>query len=84
MKFPKQPGKSYPHNESRVPTEKLKALLKDNPDLVINNINLADYYRLQIAKLINPDSESYIVTRPLTVWHTANGQQKKQLIYTTK
>ncbi|MCH4551107.1 DUF2264 domain-containing protein [Aestuariibaculum sp. L182] len=73
MKFPKQPGKSYPHNESRVPTEKLEGLcrtlfvaaplLKDNPDLVINKIKVADYYRYQITKLTQPESESYIVPR---------------------
>ncbi|MCR8666172.1 DUF2264 domain-containing protein [Aestuariibaculum sp. M13] len=74
MKFPKQPGKSYPHNESRVPTEKLEGLcrtlfvaaplLKDNPDLKVNNINVADYYRYQIGKLTDVNSESYIVPRP--------------------
>ncbi|MEN3322424.1 DUF2264 domain-containing protein [Mariniflexile soesokkakense] len=73
MKFPKQPGKSYPHDESRVPTEKLEGLcrtlfvaaplLKENPELVINNIKVADYYRYQIGKLIDLISESYIVPR---------------------
>lgn len=73
MKFPKQPGKSYPHDEGRVPTEKLEGLcrtlfvasplLKENPALVINNIKVADYYRYQIGLLINPESESYIVPR---------------------
>ena len=73
MKFPKQPGKSYPHNEGRVPTEKLEGLcrtlfiaspiLKERPDLVINNIKVADYYRYQIGKLIDPKSKSYIVPR---------------------
>lgn len=70
MKFPKQPGKSYPRTESQVPTEKLEGLcrtlfvavplLKDNPDLVINNIKVADYYRHQILQLLNPKSASYI------------------------
>lgn len=74
MKFPKQAGVSYPKNESRVPTEKLEGLcrtlfiaapiLKDNPDLVINNIKVADYYRYQISLLIDPASPSYIVPRP--------------------
>ncbi|WP_348822341.1 DUF2264 domain-containing protein [Flavobacterium aestuarii] len=73
MKFPKQPGVSYPQDESRVPTEKLEGLcrtlfiasplLKENPDLVINNIKVGDYYRYQIAKLIDPSSPSYIVPR---------------------
>ncbi|NLP56870.1 DUF2264 domain-containing protein [Lutibacter sp. B1] len=74
MKFPKQPGKSYPTSESQVPTEKLEGLcrtlfiasplLKENPSLVVNNIKVADYYRYQIVKLIDPNSESYIVPRP--------------------
>lgn len=73
MKFPKQEGKSYPHDEARVPTEKLEGLcrtlfvasplLKENPSLVINNIKLANYYRYQIGKLIDSTSESYIVPR---------------------
>lgn len=70
MKFPKQPGKSYPRTEAQVPTEKLEGLcrtlfvavplLKDNPDLVINKIKVADYYRHQILQLLNPESASYI------------------------
>lgn len=73
MKFPKQPGKSYPQDENKVPTEKLEGLsrtlfiasplLKENPDLVINNIKVADYYRHQFSKLIDPNSPSYIVPR---------------------
>ncbi|GGF22212.1 DUF2264 domain-containing protein [Flavobacterium limi] len=73
MKFPKQEGKSYPGNESQVPTEKLEGLcrtlfiasplLKENPSLVINNIKVADYYRYQITKLIDPASKSYIKPR---------------------
>ncbi|MFL9830272.1 DUF2264 domain-containing protein [Flavobacterium sp. ST-87] len=74
MKFPKQQGKSYPINESQIPTEKLEGLcrtlfiaaplLKENPDLVINNIQVADYYRHQIGELTNPSSPSYIESRP--------------------
>lgn len=73
MKFPKQPGKSYPHNESRVPTEKLEGLcrtlfvaaplLKENPDLNINGTHVAEYYRYQISKLVDSKSESFIVPR---------------------
>ena len=74
MKFPKQEGKSYPVNENQIPTEKLEGLcrtlfiasplLKENPDLVINNIKVADYYRYQIGKLTDPTSPSYIEPRP--------------------
>ena len=73
MKFPKQEGKSYPVNETQIPTEKLEGLcrtlfiasplLKENPELVINNIKVADYYRYQIGKLTDPASLSYIEPR---------------------
>ncbi|MFB9109951.1 DUF2264 domain-containing protein [Flavobacterium gyeonganense] len=73
MQFPKQEGKSYPSNPNQVPTEKLEGLcrtlfiasplLKENPDLVINNIKVADYYRYQIAKLADPQSPTYIEPR---------------------
>lgn len=74
MKFPKQPGKTYPHDEGRVPTEKLEGLcrtlfvaaplLKENPSLELNGIKVAQYYRYHIAQLVNPKSPSYIVPRP--------------------
>ncbi|APZ48077.1 hypothetical protein BW723_06260 [Polaribacter reichenbachii] len=73
MKFPKQSGKSYPHNEKQVPTEKLEGLcrtlfvaaplLKDNPNLTINKIKVAEYYRYQISKLVDATSKSFIVPR---------------------
>jgi hypothetical protein len=73
MKFPKQPGKSYPQDEKKVPTEKLEGLsrtlfiasplLKENPNLVINNIKVGDYYRHQICKLVDSSSSSFIVPR---------------------
>ena len=74
MKFPKQPGKTYPRDEKQVPTEKLEGLcrtlfvaaplLKENPGLKMNGIAVAEYYRHQILNLINPDSPSFIVPRP--------------------
>ncbi len=73
MKFPKQPGKTYPTKESQVPTEKLEGLcrtlfvaaplLKDNPDLIMNGISVAEYYRHNILNLVDPNSPSYIVPR---------------------
>lgn len=70
MQFPKEPGKSYPRSASQVPTEKLEGLsrtlfiasplLKEDSNLVLNNIRVADYYRRQILNLLNPKSESYI------------------------
>lgn len=73
MKFPKQAGKTYPRNENEVPTEKLEGLcrtlfvaaplLKEDNNLIINEINVGEYYRHQIVKLIDPESPSYIVPR---------------------
>lgn len=73
MKFPKLPGKSYPHDISRVPTEKLEGLvrtlfvaapiLKKNPDLTLNGIKVAEYYQHQLPKLADPESEAYIKPR---------------------
>jgi len=73
MKFPKQEGRSYPSNNGQVPTEKLEGLcrtlfvavplLKDNPNLEINGIKVADYYRHQICNLIDSTSSSYIKPR---------------------
>jgi len=73
MKFPKQPGVSYPRDNGQIPTEKLEGLcrtlfvaaplLKENPRLVINHINVGDYYRHQICNLFNPNSASFIKPR---------------------
>lgn len=73
MQFPKLPGKSYPTSETQVPTEKLEGLcrtlfiaaplLKEDSNLVINHIRVADYYRYQIRKLIDPGSATFIKHR---------------------
>ena len=73
MKFPKQDGKSYPRTPEQVPTEKLEGLcrtlfiaaplLKEDPNLTINGIKVADYYRHQISLLVDPQSESFIKLR---------------------
>lgn len=73
LKFPKQPGKSYPHRPEQVPTEKLEGLsrtlfaaaplLKADPDLTFNGIKVAEYYRHQFAQLVDPRSPSYIKPR---------------------
>ncbi len=70
MQFPREPGKSYPRQASQVPTEKLEGLsrtlfiaaplLKEDSNLVLNKVRVADYYRHQILNLLNPRSESYI------------------------
>ncbi|WP_243347031.1 DUF2264 domain-containing protein [Parabacteroides sp. FAFU027] len=73
MKFPKQPGKSYPQNDNQIPTEKLEGLcrtlfvaaplLKEDPNLEINGIRVGEYYRHQIQNLIDPNSPAYIKPR---------------------
>ena len=70
MKFPKQHEKTYPRNEGQVPTEKLEGfcrtlflaapLLREKPDLVLNNINVADYYRHNLLNLTDRNHPSYI------------------------
>ena len=73
MQFPHQPGKSYPRTASQVPTEKLEGLcrtlfmaaplLKENAGLTLNGVQVGDYYRHQLAQLVNPASPSYIQPR---------------------
>jgi hypothetical protein len=73
MQFPKLPGKSYPRSESQVPTEKLEGLcrtlfmaaplLKEEPGLTLNGVKVGDYYRHQLAQLVDPASPSYIAPR---------------------
>ena len=70
MYFPKQLDKTYPNGEGQVPTAKLEGLcrtlfvaaplLRENPDLTLNGIKVADYYRHQLLNLIRPDSPSFI------------------------
>lgn len=70
MYFPKQFEKTYPNHENQVPTAKLEGfcrtlfiaapLLRENPELTINGIKVADYYRHQLLNLINPESPAYI------------------------
>lgn len=73
MYFPKQLDKAYPNNEGQVPTAKLEGfcrtlfvaapLLREKPELTLNGIKVADYYRHQLLNLINPDSPSFIPHR---------------------
>ncbi|MBH8568607.1 DUF2264 domain-containing protein [Microvirga sp. STS02] len=73
MQFPKQPGKSYPRTAAQVPTEKLEGLcrtlfmaaplLKEAPGLTLNGIKVGDYYRHQLAQLVNPASPAFIQPR---------------------
>ncbi|MFT3831025.1 MAG: DUF2264 domain-containing protein [Opitutaceae bacterium] len=84
LKFPKQPGKSYPRSEAEVPTEKLEGLcrtlfaaaplLKADPELELNGIRVGAYYRHQFGLLVAPTSPSYIMPRP------SNGGPSQNLV----
>jgi len=73
MKFPKQHEKTYPNRADQIPTEKLEGfcrtlfvaapLLREKPNLTLNNIKVADYYKHNLLNLINPNSQSYIKHR---------------------
>lgn len=73
MVFPKQPGVSYPRNGVHTPTEMLEGLcrtlfvavplLKEDSNLTIKNIRIADYYRLHIGKLLDSNSITFIKPR---------------------
>lgn len=73
MVFPKQPGVSYPRNGVHTPTEMLEGLcrtlfvavplLKEDSNLTIKNIRVADYYRLHISKLLDSSSVTFIRPR---------------------
>ncbi len=72
--FPKQPGKSYPRDGVHNPTSRLEELartlltaaplLREQPDLEINGIRLANYYQHHLARLVDPDSEAFIPPQP--------------------
>ena len=67
MYFPKQLEKTYPRNEGQIPVAKIEGLartlfiaaplLKNNPNLTINGISVAEYYRHQLVNLTNPNSK---------------------------
>lgn len=70
MRFPKQPGKSYPTDGKFNKTENLEGLcrtmfvaiplLKENPDLVLNGIKVGDYYQQQLRNMSDPSKSGYI------------------------
>lgn len=73
MYFPKQLDKTYPRGKNDVAVAKLEGLartlfvaaplLRENPDLTLNGIKVADYYRHQLVNICNPNSNSYIPHR---------------------
>lgn len=70
MYFPKQLDKTYPHDENDTRVAKLEGLartlflastlLRDNPQLTLNGIKVADYYRHQLCCLVDPESKHYV------------------------
>ena len=70
MYFPKQLEKTYPRNEYDTKVAKLEGLartlfvaaplLRENPDLTLHGIKVADYYRHQLMAISNPTSKNYI------------------------
>lgn len=69
MYFPKQLDKTYPRDSYNVKVAKLEGLartfflaaplLRENPDLTLNGIKVADYYRHHILGLIDPKSYNF-------------------------
>lgn len=84
MRFPKQPGKSYPQDGKLNRTENLEGLcrtmfmaaplLKEDPSLQIKGINIGQYYRHQLSLLFDSTSLSYIPRR------TKNGGPSQTLV----
>jgi hypothetical protein len=70
MKFPKQHEITYPRNDGQIPTEKLEGLsrtlfvaaplLMEDPDLTLNGVKVADYYRHQLTNLAKEGHPSFI------------------------
>ncbi|SNR31071.1 Rhamnogalacturonyl hydrolase YesR [Lutibacter agarilyticus] len=70
LKFPKIGTVGYPKWDSQIPVEKLEGLsrtlfvaaplLKENPNLKINGIDIAAYYRQNILNLIDEEHPSFI------------------------
>lgn len=73
MYFPKQLDKTYPRDEKAAKVAKLEGLartlflaaplLKENPELELHGIKVADYYRHQLMSISNPQSKHYIAHR---------------------
>lgn len=73
MRFPKQPGKSYPQDGKLNRTENLEGLcrtmfmaaplLREDPSLQIKGMNVGQYYRHQLNLLLDSTSLSYVPKR---------------------
>ncbi len=70
MYFPKQLDKTYPRDDAQVPTAKLEGLcrtlflavplLREDPRLTLNGVDVASYYRRQLVNLTDPASPTFI------------------------
>ena len=68
--LPKQEGKSYPRDAGGVATARMEALcrtmflagplLKENPDLTLHGIRVGDYYRYQMASMLDRESPIFL------------------------
>ena len=84
--FPKQEGKSYPRDEGGISTSRMEALcrtmflagplLKEDPDLTLNNIKVGDYYRYQIASFLDEEGPVFL---PMKTWRGNGGQKLVEL-----
>ena len=73
MVFPRFPGEVRPAEKPVTVTEKLEGLsrtlfaasvlLREDPELTINNIKVADYYRHHLVKLTKTNSDTFIPSR---------------------
>ena len=74
MVFPKQPGKTYPHRIwKNYPIEILEGLsrtlflavplLKEDAELTLNGISVAEYYKHQLELLVTDGSKSFLDLR---------------------
>lgn len=83
MYFPKQLDKTYPKNEGQIPVAKLEGLartlfvaaplLKENPELEMNGVKVADYYRHQLIKYLQPEKQELYFTSPGRTESNASG-----------
>ncbi|MCM1451201.1 MAG: DUF2264 domain-containing protein [Clostridium sp.] len=74
MYFQRQLDKTYPRNEGGITVAKLEGLartfflaaplLMENPDLELNGIKVAEYYRKHILGLVDPNSPDYQPQKP--------------------
>ena len=90
MYFPKQLDKAYPNNEGQVPTAKLEGfcrtlfvaapLLREKPELTLNGIKVADYYRVShyefdLAQIMQYSDCALLAGSDRKIEHTAYAEQ---------